>query len=149
LARGIDQRAEPVGLMVPQEVAAEPTAVAALVPSLFPALAAAWLVLPGAAARPVEAQPQAAAHAERPAEEAVAPMGAAAVEAVPDAAAEVGAEPAAGAGAAAVARGVPGELPSGLPWAWVCRQDPLPPWPAPPPSAPTARAMELSPIAWL
>jgi hypothetical protein len=51
-------------------------------------------------------------------------------------------------GAAAVELAVPGALPSGLPWAWACRQDPLPPWPAPPPSAPTARGMEWSPSAW-
>jgi hypothetical protein len=64
-----------------------------------------------------------------------------------DAAAAVGAEPAEGAAAGEPAG--PGALPSGLPWAWACRQDPLPPWPAPRPSAQIARAMELSPIAWL
>jgi hypothetical protein len=73
---------------------------------------------------------------------------AAAVAAVRDAAA-VGAEPAEGAAAAAEpGRAGPGALPSGLPWAWACRQDPLPPWPAPPRSALTARGMEWSPIAW-
>ena len=70
------------------------------------------------------------------------------VAALPDAAAEeVGAAPAEGAAVAEPA--APGALPSALPWAWASRQDPLPPWPAPRPWVQIARAMELSPIAWL
>jgi hypothetical protein len=106
----------------------------------------------------VQALPQVVEHAVRQAaavppdvavaEEAV-PLDAEAVAAVRDAAA-VGAEPAEGAAAAAAAAepAGPGALPSGLPWAWACRQAPLPPWPAPPRSALTARGMEWSPIAW-
>jgi hypothetical protein len=80
------------------------------------------------------------------AEEAVPPDAeVAVVAALPDAAAEeVGAAPA----EAAAVLAAPGG-PAGLPSAWAFRLDPLPPWPAPRPWAQIARAMELSPIAWL
>jgi len=48
------------------------------------------------------------------------------------------------------APGAPGALPSGPPWAvaWAFRRDRLPLWPAPRPTARSARAMEQRPIAW-
>ena len=105
----------------------------------------------------MRALPQAAAHAAEQAAavllDAVAVVAAAlpdaevaVVAALPDAAEEVGAAPAEGAPVAEPA--VPG-APAGLPLALVSRQDPLPPWPAPRPWVQIARAMELSPIAWL
>jgi hypothetical protein len=117
-------------------------------PSLVPAPAAAPQVLSAVAVRQAQASPLAVEHEALPAA-AVQPGVAAAVAVVqPDVAEEVGAEPAEAAAVAAPV--VPAELPSGRPGAaaWACRQDPLPPWPAPPPSAMTARVMELSPIAW-
>lgn len=125
------------------------------------AAAAAWRARPPeASVRWAQALPPVAEHAvERPApeespdaevvaarrDEVVAALPAAAAVALRDAAA--GAEPAER--AAVVLPAAPEELLSGLAWAaaWACRQDPLPPWPAPPPSAPTARVMALSPIA--
>jgi hypothetical protein len=48
------------------------------------------------------------------------------------------------------AQGAPGALPSGPPWevAWAFRRDRLPLWPAPRPTARSARAMEQRPIGW-
>jgi hypothetical protein len=108
-------------------------------PSLVRAPAAAPQVLSAVAVRQAQASPLAVEHEVLPA--------AAVVQ--PDAAEEVGAEPAEAA-AVVASPVVPAGLPSGRPGAaaWACRQGPLPPWPAPRPSAMTARVMELSPIAW-
>jgi hypothetical protein len=107
----------------------------------------------------VPALPRAAAHAAEQAAAVLLDAAAVVAAALPDAAAEVvvalpdaaaeevGAAPAEGAAVAEPA--APGALPSALPWAWASRQDPLPPWPAPRPWVQIARAMELSPIAWL
>jgi len=101
----------------------------------------------------VPALPRAAEHAAEQAAAVLLDAAAAAlpdaevVVALPDAAEEVGPAPAEGAAVAEPA--APGALPSALPWAWASRQDPLPPWPAPRPWVQIARAMELSPIAWL
>lgn len=127
--------------------------VLAPVPARAPA--AEWPVHPlEVSARWVPALPRAAEHAAEQAAAVLLDAAAAAlpdaevVVALPDAAAEeVGAAPAEG--AAVVEPAAPGALPSALPWAWASRQDPLPPWPAPRPWVQIARAMELSPIAWL
>ena len=117
-------------------------------PALFHAPADARQVLPAGAVRLAEASLQVAQHGvQQPAAGvAVRPDAAGAAVAAPrDVAAAVAAEPAAGAGLAAL-RVVPAGRPSAA--AWASRQDLLPPWPALPPPAPTARGMGLSPIAW-
>jgi hypothetical protein len=108
--------------------------------------APAGTVPPRAAEREASA-PQAAEHAGRQGEVAAA-VGPVAVEAERRVAA-------ARAAAEEVVRrreapGAPGALPSGPPWAvaWAFRRDRLPLWPAPRPTARSARAMEQRPIAW-
>ena len=147
--------AEPVGLRrVARKAAAEavPSSVAARAPFRAPAPGVARRVPPEASERQAQGLRPAARHEALRLVAAVlarSDVAAAGAVAQPDAAAaEVVAEPdVVGAAALPV---VPAEFPSEPPWAaaWVSRPDPVPPS-APPRSAPTARAMELSPIAWL
>jgi len=123
-------------------VAAVPSSVAARAPFPVPAPGAAQLVPPEASVRQAQGLLLAARHEARPAAEAAEPMDAGAVvveEAEPDVV------------VAAEFPVVPAGLPSGPPWAAASafRQDRALPWPVPPRSTPTARAMKKgSPVAW-
>jgi hypothetical protein len=142
---------------------AAPSSVGARVPFRAHAPAVARPVPPGVSARQAEALPQAAACEVQPpaVEEVARPDAEAAVAAAqpgvaaaevaerPDAAEEEAAEPDVALAVAARPAWRAG-LPSVPPWApvWVSRPDLILLWPAPSPSAPIGRAMELMPIAW-
>jgi hypothetical protein len=124
-------------------------------------LAPAWRVRPPeVSGRWAQVRPRVAEHAAPPLaaelpgaeEEPAAPRDAVAAPVASKgavAAVAVGAEPAEGV-ALAASQAVSAGFPSGLPWvaASVSRQGPIPPWPAPARSAPTARVMALPPDAW-
>jgi len=121
-------------------VAAVPFSVAAHAP------AAGQLVRPEVSVRQAQGLLLAARHEAQPAAKVAAPTDAGLV------AEEAAGEPDVVVAAVVVAAElpvVPVGLLSGPPWAaaWAFRQDRVLPWPVPPRSAPTARAMELSPTA--
>jgi len=135
-------RAEAAGL----SQAAQQAAVAVARPSVaapVPAPAVARQVLPGLSGRQAQGLLLAARHEAQPVAAAAEPTGAGVV-----AEAAVAAEP--DVAEAAAFPVVPAGLPSVLPWAaaWVFHQDRVLPWPVRRRSAPTARAMEWSPVAW-
>jgi hypothetical protein len=124
-------------------VAAGRFSAAARAPFPVPGPEAAQLVPPEPSARQAQGLPLAARHEAQPGAAEAEPTDAgAAAEGVAEAEPDVG--------VAAVSPVVPAGLPSGPPWAavWVFRQDRVLPWPVRRRSAPTARAMELSPVAW-
>jgi hypothetical protein len=135
--------AEPVGLPpVVQKVApAASSSVAAPAPFLALAPGAARPVLPEVSARQAQGLLRAGLHEE---------LRLGVVEAVPTDAAAVAAGSGPDVVVAAALPVVPAGPPSEPPWGavWVFRQDPAPLWPVRPRSAPTARAMGLSPVAW-
>jgi hypothetical protein len=127
-------------------VAAVPFSVAAHAPFPVPAPEAGQLVRPEVSVRQAQGLLLAARHEAQPAAKVAAPTDAGLV------AEEAAGEPDVVVAAVVVAAElpvVPVGLLSGPPWAaaWAFRQDRVLPWPVPPRSAPTARAMELSPTA--
>lgn len=145
----VGPRAEAAGLPQAAQkaaVKAVPPSAAARVPFPVRAPEAAQRVQPEASARQARGLLRAARHEAQP--------GVAEVAAPTDAGVAAEEAEAAEPDVAVVAEVelpvVPAEPPSGPPSAaaWVFRQGRVLPWPAPPRLATTARAMELSPVAW-